>query len=837
MTIKSILFRTLALCILVLVAIYLLLPWWLPAAINGIVSSPNWRINDMSIGYPSPEGVTINALTIDLLANKQSVGQLNLKQAQLTINWTTRTIKAIEVESVSGDWLIPLPNKARSSQTQNGQTQINHTLNSQEVASLPEKLPTLTIEQFDFTLPFPNMPVTLSGRIEMEKPNHQLFAEIDSDESMTGKLTATLTPEKALKANLTGKAQLEEIDTLIKRLLPDLNLTLTQPQGEITATIIANLSLQDFNELKPQIAISMSPQSMGAELPLFKISKLNGRINLSYRDQLWYLNPGDLTGEIITTEAVSPLKPQAFLFNARNKAAQFDQDILLDIALKRDADRINLSLQGQLNDQFNANIDAKLTNVETYFDENLERLMLTINPNLTNWQTKSLDYQGALIFSKTLESYQVVTSNEQKFQLQGVHLGPLKDSNLDLTFNLAPESDLSKPVLTSAKVFIEQGTLSFDETNRIQLNNSQLTYQGDESSGTWQSQFNDIRLLQPNNGDWLQGKIQTAGSIDWVNQSYQGTATPNFSLKASQSVLTNLFPAQKHLWQRFSVTGDATQDQLALNGHFEIDGSFEQAPQVHGKLEANIAEIRLADNGLNQANWQLQWHGDWRDITTHLKAAQLVLKQQPQGELTGLRADIRLDESIQWRDLHLDTALFGGKLSVAGSDGWQAIDTNQGTATLEKIDLSKLSDYLGKAELIISGLLSGAIPFTLTNGQLTFGEGQLTAEQGRIAYLPQGKKIALTQETIGELANITLQNFHYQLMNAKINHGGPCGFDIVFRLEGKNPDLGARADQILNIGYQPTSNVNLYYLLLFGEDFVQELQNQQKDSVCVQPNP
>jgi hypothetical protein len=116
---------------------------------------------------------------------------------------------------------------------------------------------------------------------------------------------------------------------------------------------------------------------------------------------------------------------------------------------------------------------------------------------------------------------------------------------------------------------------------------------------------------------------------------------------------------------------------------------------------------------------------------------------------------------------------------------------------VERVSLNELMQLLTGKRVSATGTVSGTLPLTWrAGGNLSFGRGDLRADSdGTITMPPEAipgdnEQVALTREI--------LKNFHYDLLSIS-PQGGDDRFDLLVRLEGKNPDVYAGKPVKLNI--------------------------------------
>jgi hypothetical protein len=302
----------------------------------------------------------------------------------------------------------------------------------------------------------------------------------------------------------------------------------------------------------------------------------------------------------------------------------------------------------------------------------------------------------------------------------------------------------------------------------------------------------------------------------------------SIDLYSPKPFLMRLVPKQKPLIKELEIASP-----IHLTGRLTGRKMQQQAAELKGSLSIDISGLSLADTSIDNASFAFNWADmqPWYRVN-FLSSVDLNYRNRDQ-QHHQLELEALLYPKIQFRRFTLASKLLGGEAQLIANEDYRSWNDSSGELVLNQIKLEHLSQLLESSDLSFSGELSGRLPLYIAQNQLHFGQGELRSERGQINYIPGGVKKKLTKETAPDIATIALQNFHYQSLIAKLNRGGPCGFDFDIRVEGHNPDIGDQAKQIFNIKYQPASNVNMYYLITLGEDFIQQLDQQGIHSGCV----
>lgn len=166
-----------------------------------------------------------------------------------------------------------------------------------------------------------------------------------------------------------------------------------------------------------------------------------------------------------------------------------------------------------------------------------------------------------------------------------------------------------------------------------------------------------------------------------------------------------------------------------------------------------------------------------------------------------IRASFDWDTSSDFAlvdDLRME--LLGG---TARADQFRIDVSNLDTSIALEIDGVQLSLIAQLAEfddIEVSGALSGMIPVTMTNGQLTVDNGNLesVAPGGAIRY--QSQSIDKTS-SLG-FAQRALSNLQYERLSSDVTYTPEGDLKLKMRLEGINPDVDPLQPVILNLSVE-----------------------------------
>ena len=129
--------------------------------------------------------------------------------------------------------------------------------------------------------------------------------------------------------------------------------------------------------------------------------------------------------------------------------------------------------------------------------------------------------------------------------------------------------------------------------------------------------------------------------------------------------------------------------------------------------------------------------------------------------------------------------------------------------------------------LKIEGRLSGALPIRFKDNQFLIDDGVLKAdEKGIITYRPEGKleTVCFDLKNISNLQKYALQNFFYEQLEMQVRYDGKMALSLPLVLKGKNPNFCSGREIVLNLNLNYELPEKLWVYFLFGEDFLQKLQ-------------
>lgn len=152
--------------------------------------------------------------------------------------------------------------------------------------------------------------------------------------------------------------------------------------------------------------------------------------------------------------------------------------------------------------------------------------------------------------------------------------------------------------------------------------------------------------------------------------------------------------------------------------------------------------------------------------------------------------------------LQAKTQLLQGSVSLKHT----AYDLNQPQQSLqvvlENIDLNELVTLQQLDDVQATGLVSGLLPITIRNGQVSIDDGQLQAiaPGGVLKY--QADTDALLSNKYAETVVLALRNFHYDVLRADTQYKPDGTLLLKLQLQGNNPDFEQGRQVKLNINLE-----------------------------------
>lgn len=742
--------------------------------------------------------------------------------------------------------------------------------------------------------------IILTGSLIHNDHELQGSFNLNSDRNISGKLNFISKDKQTLTINgQLNRIDLKQLNSLLITENPisndpDKNKTLTQQfSGMIDLSFDGTLNLNTSSNANQNIQTNLldiinletklSLQKAAIETDNIALNSINGDINIR-KENHWHASGSSITGNLDTSKLKLAIKPSSLNFRIElNEFQLVDNRININTTLTIE-DKHRLTIKSNIPLDMSTASQHQLTLQLISLDDRLSSLLKDINidkitadstfelhKQQDQWHLLNLKSQPIMIDTLSIKKPTPTTAHSislhptWKTDIKFSDVNTLAAPNSSSKLSWLPED--TNP--TVAQLLNQLRQLTIKSNKLIEFSKWQSEIHNDiEASLDLSNQQFSLKWLPVEDTEKPVTQTTTSNrSVIAMNGDLSGKLTPskiNFHTNF-QADIKQIKPLLKRLQKKpgkliNNLTLNHTNQlslNTSLNGQWAFNTSTaDEAIQLAGSIKSSDNSITLSDTKLSDIMLKLIWQAPsssennqdliqdnpinedsfspWNNFQLILSADldyQGLDQQQHQ-----FSSDIWLSDPIKIKQLTLDSKLLDGSLSLQSLKQYKPLNQVSGTLNVDHISLKKISRIMDKPELAMTGFLNGDLPFHFKDGYLNFEKGLLSSENGVIEYLPQGKKIELTQETVSNIANITLQNFHYRVMNANLISGGPCGFDFKIRLEGHNPDIGKNSHQVFNINYQPQSNVNLFYLLLLGKENIKKLDQTLLHSGCVNNN-
>ncbi len=759
------------------------------------------------IHRPTVDGIFIENIRFGF--DHSPKDHLTLKQLDIKLSWFQLAIADVNIQSIElalSEMPQQQPNK-----------------DSVKATPLSEfNFPQTTIHSAKLSLDLDNFPtLELQAKAEISNTQLDLKADLTSSTSISGHLAIQSSDWLSFQLD----SEINDFDlALLGTFQQYVNLPLDDLSGQLDAKLNSLFDWQNNRPVIQQLLATMSASGIYFKHQDNEFEDINGKLTI-VKDQQWRIKESNFTGTMNSEIFQPKVQRTKFPFELNLKSLVWEKDnITTEVSLDIEPDlkvtaSSRLPLSGKPSHHLVTvevkNIDELWSDkldgfsiAKTYaqfeFDLNTLPSISLANMNSKNIRLESLKYDSEI--AATIESIKTSIQWQPKFKLtenpfQSLHFIAdnvqltHKASSLNTQFNLDSDikfSDSNQQFKLSIKHLEEpKNDTSFDIEGSIM--------------GT----LSDSGMLE--------AKIATTSTIKKIRRS-----------------LSRMFPKRKMLKDITVNQGQPFSLNAQLNSRLDISSKTPlKTLKLNGEVNTKVDQLQMGKNRFNHLTMQVTWQPSrpWHRMAAlvNTKLNYLNIDQQSHN----LKLDLDLIPNIQLSTVDYQAKLLGGSITASTPEEFLAIDNLKGQIKLDAIDLERISQIMGNPQLFMQGSLSGSIPFAFKDKVLIFENGQLTSTDGRVEYLPEGKKLELTQDNVSQIANITLQNFHYQLMDVQLLRGSPCEFDFKIRLEGKNPDLGGQQSQAFNINYNPISNVNLYYLLLLGKDNIKDINQEALHSGCI----
>lgn len=798
-----------------------------------------WQLASFSMERPSWRQVTINQLKI--ITDPLSQQILELDGAVIKADWLNLSLNSIEIDRIGGIVSIESIFSTMSPMTLDGSNQPGNK-NSVDAFSVPE----VFVKQLDVRLNTKDEFIKISG--SMQTINRNLIGNIDIATSWNDFLNLNI-KQQDKDIGMNGSLNIGSLNYWLM-LLKTYGYEKDLISKLVTRELEGNIAGEFFVKL---VLLNEEPQSSVWSFSIGDYTLLLDSVDSKLGFAGFAFSGDDVKASNLTLQADVVFKGGRLLVNVGQ--AQFNLNVLPTIPWLSKSE-FNVSSnklfityeESELHFLGNLSVDnQKLEfNSKGLFGEG-KSSRHSVVISLVDLNESWTPYLKAMSIGQAQGTIEFELVNQRAFWIVS-NVKPISWELKEISYQALAEAKLPE-LKVSMKLPSEMKLNGFGLTE-LHLNGQGLNIQN-KTWNTW-SQFDFKSTVRVNPGFWDVGVQVVPTQVDLVSkdllltgtevkptlnshlqfysasQKVQGSLEFNGDIYSIKPLLTKLLPKHKKMIKELIVNNPPN---LSSNVNFYYDPSKGIELQgIHSLTAAGVSIGQLFSKSLEVSFY-------WSEMQPWNRAHVVSAFDLNFGDIDQQQHKVQFDvlftPELQFKGLDSSSRLFSGEAKVVGGPEFKSWSDSSGEIELENLDLEKISRVLSSKDLSFSGKLSGKIPFLVSNKQLHFADGQLKSEQGTVKYVPGGIKKTLTKDTMSDIAAIALQNFHYHLLTAKLNKGGPCGFDFDIRLEGKNPELGDGTQQNFNIKYQPESNVNLYYLMLLGDSFIKELKRDSLHSACV----
>ncbi len=795
----------------------------------------HFELQSFEMERPSLSGLHIKELAINTIGS--STQRLEVTSLTLELDWLQPKIKLISLKKIEGT--LSLEHWLQASR--------NEKSNSYSGGTRSVVFPELSVEQIDLDLDIgEQQSIRLRGGLNFSAS--QMDSALTITSSWEDKIQLSIAQEAsdvAIRSNVTIHSP-GNWSKLVTRFFPNMSDTLSSlsnnVSGQLSGNAVAKLTINPNQNSSTSLALTTEPvvlklvfaeaniRIVNAAIAekILRIENINTDLKLRFSDGVWQNKTEKLSA------LVELFEPPEWLNKRKFQVSGHDWMLLLN------GEKVDLS--GTLVVE-----NSKIT-IKSYWPErNLNESTHRVSLNLSKLDKQWSDALKGKSIGKVLGDIEFnLKRNSDTWLLNNTKLSNGK--LYDLSSKEPVRLTLKR--LEVYPAFPKQFALNEPKVDSLKWNAFGLNIQAKKWKAWSQVDLSadmkslpdyfDVNLaLNPSKLELVSKELLLTGSelklnvvgrfrIPYDFNSFDGSVEFDSLVYSPKPMLMTIAPEQKKLIQNLVVASTPT-----LSGKVSISKAQHQTLHLKGSSSITVTNSSLGELTATQFDVHVNWakYQPWHqfEVLSQFDLNYQSIDQQ-QHEVK-LYADI-LPE-LRFKNLKIDSKLFDGEANVFANDNYEPWSSSSGVLSVSNVNLEKVSKVMASSDLFFSGRLSGKLPFYVEQNQLHFHDGLLRSEQGVVRYLPGGIKKSLTKESVSNIASIALQNFHYNLLNAKLNKGGPCSFDFDIRLEGRNPDLGDKAQQNFNIKYQPGSNVNLYYLLLLGQDFIKQLEQNNLHSACV----
>lgn len=241
--------------------------------------------------------------------------------------------------------------------------------------------------------------------------------------------------------------------------------------------------------------------------------------------------------------------------------------------------------------------------------------------------------------------------------------------------------------------------------------------------------------------------------------------------------------------------------------------------QDRGNLMANVLnmDISIKDmtgeiegTWLQALNWQQAFvleNGKIKSITDESTRGNnlTIAKVESASPITHLSTQILFDFSDEALSMHLKNShgkILGGRFDIPQAQ-WPITQLTPINVKLTKIDLEKLLELDKKQGIVVTGRVSGQLPFYFDGEHFLIDEGNLyNVGNGLIqVYNNPAVEELKRGNTELKLAFNALENLHYHHLSSVVSMADDGYMQLNTSIKGRNPDLDNDVNLNLNLSY------------------------------------
>ncbi len=381
--------------------------------------------------------------------------------------------------------------------------------------------------------------------------------------------------------------------------------------------------------------------------------------------------------------------------------------------------------------------------------------------------------------------------------LNPLHIKLGTENRVEGTAQISELSVLKKP--------FQVAFAGIDLTYKVSLKNIQLS-----GTGAWQSVPGEILFSLQHGFSGKSGRAIVSlaqplvfGENDVSVEKLLGSWPFEYKLSSGVLDLSSLFTWDKggsfHMQAALEVRdGAGAYKALGFEG-LNFDHTFTLAPEIYSYKSGKIS-VDTINAGIEVNNLE----------------ALFELQKTKRGRYPLLAVD------------NLFASLFGG--SVQANNIYYNLEKRISNfdLQLDNIDLAKVIELHKIKGLNATGLVDGSFPVQISGKQVRIENGSLTSavQGGLIEYI--SSPLAVTSSSLTGLVKKALEEFHYNILQAKVNYAPDGMLSLDMHLEGKSPKLETSRPVHLNVNAEQNV-LSLLKSLQYTEGVTKELDRKVQE--------